>query len=189
MLAPIRKQTTLSKTELSAMKQIILFLSLLPMAAFSQRIQSDQSDEFGQSRRIATSRVEFKGVSHSLGGNVTIKERDTLLNMNLFFRAGKPTFTDERTTASFQLENGETLQVCNQGKYKELTATEPGFLVFSLTEKEKEKLQVYKVIGYTIKTGLATVEVSLNEQQQKAFYKTIHLLESQARSMAALDQD
>ena len=171
------------------MKQILLLLSLLPLAAFSQRIQSDQLDEFGQSRRIVTSRVEFKGVSHSLGGNVIIKERDTLFNMNLFFRAGKPTFTDERTTALFELETGETLQVYNQGKHKDLTATEPGFLVFAITEKEKEKLQAYKVMGYTIKTGLASVDVRLNEQQQKAFHKTIHLLESQARSMAALDED
>lgn len=171
------------------MKQILLALLLLPIAALSQRIQSDQLDEFGHSRKIATSRVEFNGVSHSLGGNLIVKERDTVLNMNLFFRAGRPTFTDERTTASLQLENGETLQVCNQGRYKELTATEPGFLVFSLSQKEKAKLLAFKVIGYTIKTGRATVEVKLSEPQQKAFYKTIDLLESQAKSMVALDQD
>lgn len=169
------------------MKQILLFLFLLPLAAFSQRIQSDQSDEFGRSRRIATSRVEFNGVSHSLGANLTINEKDTLLNMNLFFRAGKPTFTDESTVALLKLENGETLQVCNQGGYKALTATEPGFLVFSLHVKEKAKLETFKVIGYSIHTARATVEVVLNDSQQKAFYKTIHLLESQARSMVAMD--
>jgi hypothetical protein len=169
------------------MKQWLLLLAMLPFVAFAQRIQSDQLDVFGKSRRIATSRVEFKGVSHSLGGNVIIDESDTLLNMNLFFRAGKATFTDERTVALLQLENGETLQVHNQGSYKELTATEPGFVVFYLNKEEKAKLETFKVIGYTIKTGRATVNVTLNDHQQKAFYKTIQLLESQARSMVALD--
>lgn len=169
------------------MKQFLLLLLALPALSFAQRIQSDQFDDFGKTRRIATSRVEFDGVAHSLGGTLTIRDRDTVLYMNLFFRAGKPTFTDEKSSALLYLETGETLQVCNQGNYKELTATEPGFFVFALTEKEKAKLRTYKILGYRIKTGRAVVEVSLNETQQKAFYKTLSLLETRAQSMASLD--
>ena len=169
------------------MKQILLLLLLLPAAVFSQSIQSDQVDDFSNARRISTSRVEFKGFSNSLGGTLTIKERDTLLYMNLFFRAGKPTFTDERTTAVLQLENGESIQVKNEGVYKELTATEPGFIVFALNNCEKVKLQRTKVVGYVIETGRATVDIKLNEHQQQAFLKTIHLLESRARSMASYE--
>lgn len=169
------------------MKQFLLLLLALPALSFAQRIQSDQFDDFGKTRRIATSRVEFDGVAHSLGGTLTIRDRDTVLYMNLFFRAGKPTFTDEKSSALLYLETGETLQVCNQGNYKELTATEPGFFVFALTEKEKAKLRTYKILGYRIKTGRAVVDVSLNETQQKAFYKTLSLLETRAQSMASLD--
>lgn len=168
------------------MKQFLLFLLVLPMAAFSQSIQSDQVDDFSNDRRIATSRVEFKGFSNSLGGTLTIKEKDTLLYMNLFFRAGRPTYTDEWTKAQLHLENGETLWVKNEGKYKELTGTEPGFVVFAINERDKEKLQGLKVLGYTIQTGRAIVEMRLNEQQQLAFQKTIHLLESRARTMASV---
>lgn len=169
------------------MKQTLLFLLLLPAAVFSQSIQSDQTDDFGNARRIATSRVEFKGFSNSLGGTLTIRERDTLLYMNLIFRAGKPTFTDEHTKAVLHLENGETVQVSNEGSYKELTATEPGFIVFALNELEKGRLQHNKVVGYTIQTGRAVVDMRLNEQQQHAFYKTIQLLEARAKSMASYE--
>jgi hypothetical protein len=169
------------------MKQILLLLLLLPAAAFSQSIQSDQTEDFGNYRRIATSRVEFNGFSASLGGTLTIKKKDTVLYMNLFFRAGKPTFTDERTKAVLKLEDGETILVTNQGSYKELTATEPGFIVFALTAADKARLQQNKVVGYTIQTGNAKVLVTLNDRQKTAFYKTIDLLESRARSMASLD--
>ncbi|HYO22403.1 MAG TPA: hypothetical protein VER36_08340 [Flavisolibacter sp.] len=169
------------------MKQILLLLLLLPAAAFSQSIQSDQIDDFSNARRIATSRVEFKGFSNSLGGTLTIRERDTLLYMNLFFRAGKATYTDDQTKAVLKLANGETILVGNQGTYKELTATEPGFIVFGLNETDKAKLQQSKVVGYTIQTGRALVEMKLNEQQQQAFYKTIHLLESRARTIASVN--
>lgn len=169
------------------MKKILPLFLLLPLAAFSQHVQSDQTDDFGNLRRIATSRVEFKGVAQSLSGNITIREKDTLFYMNLIFRAGKATRTDEHTTVFLQLENGEVLQKFNQDKEKELTATEPGFLVFSLDEKDKDKLTSFNVVGYTIKTANATVDVKLNEQQQKAFYRTIRLLESQAASVASID--
>lgn len=169
------------------MKQILLWLLLLPAAAFAQHIQSDQVDDFSNARRIATSRVEFKGFSNSLGGTLTIKEKDTLLYMNLFFRAGKSTYTNEWTKAVLQLANGESLLVNNQGAYKELTATEPGFIVFALNETDKARLQQSKVVGYTIQTGRAVVEMKLNEQQQQAFHKTIHLLESRARMMASVN--
>lgn len=169
------------------MKQVLLLLLLLPLAAFSQRIQSDQLDEFGKSRRIATARLEFGTFTTSLAGTVTIKSCDTLLSMSLFFRAGKATYTDEKTKALLHLQNGETIQFFNTGKYKELTATEPGFVVFDLNEPEKIKLRNHKVIAYTIHTAKAAINVELNDVQQNAFYKTIDLLESQARSMAIAD--
>lgn len=169
------------------MKQILLLLLLLPAAAFSQRIQSDQTDEFGQSRRIATSRVEFNGFTNSLAAVLTINECDTLLCMNLFFRTGRPTSINERTKALLKLENGETIQAYNQDGNKKLTATETGFIVFTLDESSKTKLLTYKVVSYTIQTDNAHLQIALDEVQQTAFYKTIHILESQARSLAVLD--
>lgn len=169
------------------MKQIVTLLLLFPLVAFAQRIQSDGADDFGVARRITTSRVEFNGMGSSMSGTANICETDTLLRMNIIFRAGKPTFTDERTTAVLRLSNGETLQVNHIGNRKELTATEPGFLVFALTEAAKAKLTAFTVTDYTIHTGVATIAVSLNEHQQTAFRNTIQLLQDHARSVAVLD--
>jgi len=169
------------------MKQILLLLLLLPFAAFSQRIQSDQTDELSPSRRIATSRVEFEGVTTSFAAVLTINDCDTLLCMNLFFRAGKPTSTDEKTKALLKLENGEIIQAYNHGTHKDLSASETGFIIFALAQKDKIKLLMNKVISYSIKTSHANVEVELNDRQQNTFYKTIHLLESQANSLAVLE--
>lgn len=169
------------------MKQNLLLFLLLPFAAFSQHIQSDQTDDLEHLRRIATSRIEFNGFTTSLSGSLIIKEQDTTLFLNLFFRAGKPTFTDEKTMVILKLENGETIKVYNQGNRKELTATEPGFILFSLTEREKTRLLATKVVGYSIQTGHATVDVNLDEFKQKAFYNTINLLDFRAKFTASLD--
>lgn len=169
------------------MKQFVLILLLLPFAAFSQHIQSDQTDEFGKLRRIATSRVEFGTFTTSLAGTITINECDTTLCMNLFFRAGKATFTDKKSKALLFLENGEWIEVFNQDNYKELTATEPGFIVFSLKSSDKIKLRELKVLAYRIYTANAIVNVELNDHQQGAFYKTINVLESQAKTRLTIN--
>lgn len=169
------------------MKQLVTFLLLLPLATLAQRIQSDQADDFGVARRIATSRVEFNGMGSSVSATANICEADTLLRMNIIFRAGQPTFTDERTTAVLHLNNGESISVAHIGNRKELTATEPGFLVFALTDAAKAKLTAYTVTGYTIHTGAATVAVNLNNHQGAAFRNTIQLLQDHARSIAALE--
>lgn len=169
------------------MKQSLLLLLLLPFAAFSQRIQSDQTNDFGKSRRIATSRIEFNGFNTSLAGVLTVNECDTILCMNLFFKPGQPITIDGKTKALLNLENGEIIQVSNQGFQNEVLSKETGVVVFAIDRPTKTKLLHYKVESYTIQTKTANIPVYLNDRQQHSFYKTIHLLESQAGSIAAID--
>lgn len=163
------------------MKRILPLLLLLPLAAFSQLIQSDQTDDFGKARRIATTRVEFNGLAASLGGTLVITDNDTAVHMNLFFRAGKPVALNGTSTALLRLDNGESIQVTHRGTDRQLTATEPGFFYFVLTATDRERLQTAKVVGYTIRLHGATVDVTLHDRQQLAFGKTIDLLQAQAR--------
>lgn len=169
------------------MKQFLLLSLLMPFAAYAQSIQSDHTDDFGKVRRIATTRVEFNGLTTSLGGTLTIKESDTVLYLNLFFRAKSATTIDEKTRAILHLDNNELVEVNNTGAHKELTANETGFIVFKLNRNEKAKLQANKVVAYTILTDKAKVKVELSDRQQTAFHKTIYLLETQAEELIALD--
>jgi hypothetical protein len=170
------------------MKQFLLFLSLLPFAAFSQTIQSDQTNDSGTVRRIATTRVEFDGFTTSLAGTLKITATETVLCLNLFFKPGCPTSTNEESKAILQLDNEEVVCLHNTGTYKELAGNKAGAIHFIVTDAEKAKLQAHKVVKYRIETSKGAVDVQLNKAYQKAFMKTIALLESQANSQNTLGQ-
>jgi hypothetical protein len=168
------------------MKLFLQLLLILPFAAFSQAIQSDQFNDSGTIRRIATTRVEFNGATTSLGGTLKITPNETILCLNLFFKAGTHTSTTQESKAILQLDNEEVLYLHNTGNYKALSFGEAGAILFNVNDVDKRKLQTHKVVKYSIETNNGIVQVELSKAYQKAFMRTIALLEAQANSQNSL---